>query len=167
MANSQRPLVNQRLYYCRLHLQWLTAELDKQSLPKAVLEQALGGSTLVHLVLAYRAYLQEIAEAYNVPLSSFQSVTDLNAMLVLQNTGCAEANELVELEQRGWLKELLLQYQAINELRPPQHLGASSVQPIMVTQVANESSSSLSDCSRFYTQLSELIDNQRTRLEEW
>ncbi|MEE8059090.1 MAG: DUF6586 family protein [Pseudomonadales bacterium] len=166
MANAQRPIVIQRLYFCRLHLEWWSAELARQETPKAIIEQSLGESTLFHLVMAYRAYLQEIATAYTVPAIDYVNAGDLIATLSAQGYDSAEARELAALEVgMGWLAGLLTQYSALGPLRGP--TAVSSLQVISASQVNNTDPIGLEDCRDYFQALSEIIDNQRTRLEEW
>ncbi len=167
MANEQRPIVNQRLYFCRLHLEYLFAELEKQRTAKVIVEQSLGESIVLHLVLTYRAYLLEIAAAYTVPLSTFCSASELMAALSHHNHPSAEAQELLALEQDGWLHELLLRYRELGGARNLPRANRSPAQNLVVTHVDSHQVLDAEQC-RFYLQsLSELIENQRTRLEEW
>ena len=50
MANAQRPVVNQRLYFSRLHIDWLSQQLANEEIAKSVLEQSLGESAVFHLI---------------------------------------------------------------------------------------------------------------------
>jgi hypothetical protein len=167
MANSYRPIVNQRLYFCRLHLQMLAEQLAEQQVAKPVLEQALGESVLFHLVLTYRAYMAEIALAYAVDLQPPENAGQLITLLADQGYESAEAQELLAVESDGlWLGELLQQY---SELGPVQ----ANIRPrtaatlISATESASSWGFSLSVLQSYFDALSEIIDNQRARLEEW
>ena len=166
MANSQRPVVNQRLYFCCLHLQWLQQQLAEQDVPKLVLEQSLGESTILHLAMAYRAYLTEIAIAYtSSTLSSFDNASALLEFLEAQGYESAEAKELQQLEQGGWLAELLVRYHRLgNEIRAAK---PAAVQSIAVAELDSSGAISLDSLSHCFQQLGAVIDNQRARLEEW
>lgn len=167
MANLQRPLVNQRLYFCRLHLQWLEAQLSEQQLPRQLLERSLGESILLHLVLAYRAYLSEIAEAYAVKEQSFLNADELIAALAVAGFESAEAKELSLLESADrWLGRLLMQFSGISRLdmSVKQNRSASVITSVEQHQEQDFSYLYLSD---YFLYLSDLIENQRSRLEEW
>ena len=167
MANAQRPVVNQRLYFCRLHIDWLTEQLAHQEVPKSVLEQSLGESTLFHLINTYQAYLAEIAVAYTLPMTDFHDASELIAAMHAADQQCAEANELRELElSDSWLSQLKQQYSAIG----PVHRNVQSTKNSQIVAFSSADTSGTIDlaCSkRYWQQLSALIENQRARLEEW
>ena len=167
MANSQRPIVNQRLYFCRLHLQWLEQQLEGEEIPRRVLEQSLGESILFHLVVAYRAYLAEIATAYTASSSaSFSDASELVAALEAQGYSSAEARELQQLEQgNSWLAELLSGYQTLGGVE--QSVKSSAPQMITAFEVDASQKIDLDSASDYFQALNAVIENQRSRLEEW
>ena len=169
MANAQRPIVNQRLYFCRLHLDWLSQELAREDLPQSVLEQSLGESLLFHLMMAYRAYLQEIAVAYSTPVHDVHNAQQLLTRLESNGYTSAEASELKGLEEaESWLAELFQRYRSVGSLqraaaviRPQslareQHCTEGTTGPLTNTE-----------CQGYFQALTAVIDNQRSRLEEW
>ena len=116
--NPERAAVNQRLYLCRLHIDWLDEALQAEQLPRHIVEQALGESTLLHLTLCYRSYLREISYAYLSHAVDVESAADLVAFLQQRQLSSGEANELAALEQSSsWLSEFLAAYS---------HLGSGS-----------------------------------------
>ena len=167
MVNVQRPIVNQRLYYCRLHLQWLAEQLDLQLIPKSLLLQSLGESVIYHLVLAYRAYLSEIATAYALPASSLDSAAELVMALAAKNSESAEAAELQLLEiSPCWLTDLLACFQSPSVVHGAKtKLGTATM--ISLTEIDSSQDLSLNKFEYYLKQLNELISEQRTRLEEW
>ena len=167
MANEQRPIVNQRLYFCRLHLEYLAVELDRQQTPKVVVEQSLGESIVLHLVLAYRAYLREIAIAYAIPGAAYTTASDLIAALYQSCQQSAEAKELAALEQDGWLCELLTRYCALGSVEAEAKDRPASASGITVMQIDDKQPLDLALCRHYLQSLNELIENQRSRLEEW
>ena len=166
MANAQRPIVNQRLYFCRLHLDWLSEQLAQQRIAKSVLQQCLGESVQFHLVLAYRAYLAEIAVAYNLSSINFADASDLAADLSAQGLESAEAKELQQLESAGWLSELLAYHRSIGPLQAPVRQPRAS-QVISFADVSADGVLDLACCQSYYQSLNQIIENQRERLEEW
>lgn len=165
MANSQRPTVNQQLYFCRLHIDWLSQELDKDILPKAIVEGALGKSTILQLQATYRCYLKEIGEAYNAPDNNYQSAQHLIEVLKGLGLESSEASELFDLESNDWLHELIGFRQHAIVTASKQSL--PRVDYIAVIQNEVELITSLNSCKNIFHALSQLIENQRTRLEEW
>lgn len=166
MANEQRPEVNQRLYFCRLHLGFMSSEFEKQKIARTVVEQALAESTVLHLMLAYRAYLREIAMANGIAAEKMAGAQELIAVLSGQGHQAAEADELLALEQDGWLGELLLLYQGLADQAPASpHSG--SAQGIALTQLASEERPTFERCQQYFNRLTDIIENQRTRMEEW
>lgn len=165
MENPQRPLVNQRLYYCRLHVKWMEQALEKGEIARNVIEQSFSESVLFHLVKTYQCYLAEIATAYGAPCEYLGDVMALEQLLSQQQLESAEAREIAELASSGWLGELLETYQAI-----PAAVSAtkSSFSPQAIPAVQVQQSSAGLERSRFLLEsMEKLIENQRDRLEEW
>ncbi|MGK0500271.1 MAG: hypothetical protein ACJAYG_001920 [Oceanicoccus sp.] len=172
MANSQSRIVNQRLYFCRLHLQWLDQQLQLQMLPKALLEQSLAESALFHLQMAYRAYLLEIAEAYNLKPDSIKSVEQLMACIGEQQLRSAEAYEIEQLAQQAesWLSSMLQVYAQLDEdsvslpQQGYQQANMINISPVQAVGSCELSAELVHNC---HQQLTALIENQRLRLQEW
>lgn len=175
MANEQSSIVNQRLYFCGIHLDCLSSALKAQKTPKVVVQQSLGESIVLHLMLTYRAYLQEIALAYNVSNATTQQSFDTSSELVefLSGQDCqsAEAQELLMLEDNdSWLTQLLLKYHQLGNSQFASMSRARTGQPdqqFTLAQIDNEQSLDLETCEYYFHQLKAVIENQRTRLEEW
>lgn len=165
MASAKRPLVNQRLYYARLHRDWLQEKLDEQQHPKAIVEQALGESLVMHLVMAYRVYLQEVAEAYQLDTDA-ERAQQLSEQMTIQGISSAECEELCALESgQEWLARLLKLYKGIGEAEEPvkNHPSASAIQ----LQVVDSQTFNAPELLQLYHNLQALIDKQRGCLEEW
>lgn len=162
MANQQRPIVNQRLYFSRLHLQWLQRELAGGELAAATVEQALGESLLFHLYRCYQAYLLELAESYGLYPASIDNATSFMALLDAQGKSSAEANELCALESsNSWLAAMLAS--ATSAVLPGNSPATNAT--IAVVQVG---AVGFCECGQKYLdKLSALIENQRGQLEEW
>ncbi|MFA7553614.1 MAG: DUF6586 family protein [Spongiibacteraceae bacterium] len=167
MNNDQRPVVNQRLYFCRLHLQWLSEQLQQQILPQGLLNQCLGESVLLHLVMAYRAYLVEIAAAYSIDTAPITDVQALIAKLEANGKESAEAKELLQLTLPGqWLSDLLEKYQAIGPVSVA--INKPGLGQFIAVREIDSSPSINWDCLQSWLeQLNQVIANQRARLEEW
>ena len=167
MSNHQRPLVNQRLYFCRLHLDWLGEQLRQQVLAKKLVEQALGESIIHHLVLAYRAYLEEIAVAYNLTPAPFNSAGELIDALADEQQASAEAQEWLLLEEAksSWLSALRRLHSA--QSVAPAVASRRSSEAIVYTELDPAQSVDLPLLEGFYQALHDLISRQRNQLEEW
>lgn len=167
MDNTARPQVNQRLYFAALHLDTQERLVAEQQLPRRVIEQAFGESIVMHLVLAYRHYLGELAEAYAVTCSAPQRAADLQQAISAAGKAAAECQELAALEQPGhWLHTLQQAFAALGTVPTSAAAVPRSGDTIPLQPVAG----ALPDTQQLrqlYTELQAVIDNQRTRLQEW
>ncbi|WP_339339038.1 DUF6586 family protein [uncultured Oceanicoccus sp.] len=167
MANAQRPVVNQRLYFVGLHIEWLAEQLANQMIAKTVLEQSLGESVLFHLIKTYQAYLAEIAAAYTVPLTDFTNAKQLLELLEVEGRQSSEALELYELEAAdSWLNKLQRQYHSIGPV-DRSGTGSQNSQIVAISNSDNRNTLDLESIKHYWQQLTAIIDNQRERLEEW
>ncbi len=167
MANAQRPVVNQRLYFCRLHIDWLAEQLSHQEIAKSVLEQSLGESALFHLIKTYQAYLAEIATAYSLALADFSDAKDLLEAMEQAEQYSAEALELRELESSpSWLNQLQAQYAAIGPIHQVTN-SAKNSQIVAFSSPDTGGTIALETIELYWQQLSAVVENQRARLEEW
>ena len=172
MASQLRPIVNQRLYFARLHCDWIAQEQDKQQLPKRVIEQSLGESVIFHLVMAYRAYLSEVGEAYLQPQRAYSSALELLQFFSEQKVESAQVSELALLEGRsepdGWLRDLLaLHMQSVNSAHTLPAVAVNSRNTLAITLTDQADELSLERGLHFHHCLSVLIETQRLCLEEW
>lgn len=162
-ANQQRPVVNQRLYFAHLHLQWLERELASEDLPAATVEQALGESLFFHLQAAYRSYLLEIAESYGLFPQSLDSARDFQLLLEREGKTAAQVTELVGLETSdSWLAYLLSN--ATDAVLPVNKVPSGSNIALVELATGETTVERAKHCCE---QLSALIENQRVQLEEW
>lgn len=168
MSNSQRATVNERLYFCRIHLDSLRHEIAREEVGRLTLESAFAESVLLHLRRAYEAYLSEIAEAYNVSGAGFHDAAQLVASLGAASSHSAEAQECLNLESgASWLAEILDFDSAATLLRS--QVQQQPVQNPSHNLLASKVSSgiSLGELESYFNSLSALIESQRQRLEEW
>lgn len=167
MANQQRPYVNQRLYFASLHLDWMKAEIAKQQISRSDINQALGESVAIHLVMAYRCYLKELAVAYQLPVKPLQSAAQLAGCLCSEGMESAECHELLALERGGdWLSMLLAEVGLLEGESEPetpltQSAGDIKFRAVKASALTHESLTAI------YTALRALIEKQRNHLEEW
>ncbi len=165
MAEDFKGRVNERLYYCRLHLDWFDREVERAVLPRRVIEGALGDSAFHHLLLAYRAYLAEIASDNGLPAPALVDASGLIAALAAIGRESAEASHLNQLESSSsWLSTIIR-----FDRQPPQP-PASSVTLVKgdIPLLQQSDRQSVRDeAEHCLTELQALIDSQRGCLEEW
>ena len=168
MANRQCAIVNQRLYFCRLHIDWLQQEVQLQKLPRHIVEQSLGESVLCHLVLTYRAYLIELFEAYTSSSIKLVDATELIDQLALHNMHSAEAREMQLLEvHEDWLGQMLLQFESLGPVEAVRN-ASSSPQAIAFAEVdASSQDFSVERLQMYFDNLNALISHHRAHSQEW
>lgn len=172
MANAERPNVNQRLYFASLHLRTMEQLLAEQQLPRQVIEQAFGASVLMHLVMAYRNYLRELAVAYLLPVEHYDGARQLEQTLAAQGKVSAECRELLALEREsGWLSGMLSAFAGLGRPSPadgrwPASGGDGAPSAIRLRTI-DDDFVSRDNLESVLRALQGLIENQRTRLEEW
>lgn len=169
MANPERANVNQRLYFASLHLQCMRDLLAQQQVPGAVVERALGESVVNHLIVAYRAYLRELAAAYLLPDANADSAQQLSQLLANAGKQSAECAELLALEQSDtWLSDLQRAYAGLGTaVSAGTGAARGSAGGAISLQQREHSVYELQTLEQMHRQLHAVIENQRTRLEEW
>ena len=168
MPVVQRAVVNQRLYFCRLHVDWFSEQVDKEQVPRRIIEQSLGGSLIFHLVMAYKAYLSEIAESCSVPDAMLNDAAQLITLLENESHICAAATELSSLENsKNWLSSLLARYeqQSSSFIDLSNTKTSSGIQLVDVDD--NLGTLDVVAGKALFDSLRALIERQRIQLEEW
>lgn len=165
MSNSQRAMVNERLYFCRIHLDSLRSEIEREQVVRLTLESAFSESVLLHLRRAYQAYLSEIAEAYGVSGTRFTGAAHLIAALGSGSGSSAEAQECLNLEtDSSWLAEIL-DVENSAPHAPPQVQQQKPAHNLLTSSAG--STLGLDELQSYFNNLSALVESQRQRLEEW
>lgn len=168
MANTYRSLVNQRLYFCSLHIEWLNDQIAHQKIAKSVAEQALGESIVFHLIQAYQNYLSEIASSYSIEVDGLQNAEQLVDLLTTNKQSSAEAQELLACEAEGsWLGELIQQYRTIGPIQSPKIKPLRSSTMISALEVDTTLDFNVERLTDYFKNLTGIVENQRSRLEEW
>lgn len=104
--NAARGLANRDLYLAGILLDCWEQALARQELPAAALAEAFHGAVRAHLRSAYGWFLLAVLGVESLPDAPPRGCT----ALPLLTPGKAEPGEIREfrqLEQRGWLAELL------------------------------------------------------------
>lgn len=157
MSNPFQPKVQQKLSHCRMSLQWLEASerVGRQE------EEALLQGALVHLAIACRLYLRELA--YNLSVTTPERIFQ-----VLDLVDAAPAGAGVE-ELRGqeWIASL---FAAEREILNPTVQGPSvSTGPhiIAADRAVGTSEVTIERVKQFLNELSQLVERQRLSFEEY
>ena len=172
MANPYRSLVNQRLYFCSLHIEWLGDQIADQAIARAVAEQALGESIVFHLIQAYQCYLSEIASSYSIDADNLQTAEQLVGLLAGNKQSSAEAQELLACEApESWLGKLIQQHHMLGSVQMSNQTPNTkrSLPSAMISAVEVDATLdfSLERLQTYLKNLKAIIENQRSRLEEW
>ncbi|MGK0440801.1 MAG: hypothetical protein ACJA0N_000596 [Pseudohongiellaceae bacterium] len=147
--------VNQRLYCCRLQLDYYQQLVAQADLPVSVIYCLAGESSLHHLKALYYAYLKEIAANYNQP-----QLTPQSAIALTDHIQTAEVEELSSLESTdgSWLSELLQCRQSEAVTRHP---------GVIMSSVAADTALDVNVLRLTLDELKLLISRQRELTQEW
>jgi hypothetical protein len=163
MHNPYIQRVYQKLAHCRILL--AQAQLSSDSITGKQQQEALLQGGAVHLAVAYRFYLRELAQGYSLPHP--EGITDLGALLNhAQAAGqlWPEAEELTRLEAEGWLADLLRAEADV--LLPSLEAAPKTVNIIAAsTLIAEPLTPQL--LSEWLTHFADLVERQRMSGEEY
>jgi hypothetical protein len=103
---TPRSLANQKLYHARILAQSWRRELDAESIPATVLADAFDLAARTHLRLAYGWFLLAITQPASLPDTPPGNCDALPEVAEGQAVP-GEIRELRQLEQRGWVADML------------------------------------------------------------
>lgn len=153
---------NEKLYHAQLLIgQALQAE--------GALQRALVEAVLFELVLAYRAFLSEIAATTGAKLQA-DDARRMQQLLQQRQSDSASINELVGLERGGdWPAQLLQAHAAATALESSsKSSGVQATDPLRLVAVDNGFGEADAErCQRWLQLLQSFIDTQRSYLQEW
>ena len=162
MNKQQQAATNERLYCCRLQLDWYIQQAASATLPTRIIEIACGEGLRSQLIAAYRAYLAELSVTYNGPDAIFSNAAGLN----VANIQSAELNELLVLEATdSWLSQLLKDAPRSHSDRSNKPAKGGDI--ALFQAPAEQSSLSIDALQHSYLSLKKLIDTHRSHSEEW
>lgn len=162
MNRHERAVTNERLYCCRLQLDWYAQQLNSGLLAPRILEIACGEGLKSQLMTAYHSYLVELCATYNWPVTSFNTAVDLKEATV----SCAELSELLVLEREdSWLSRLL--DESCSVIISDTSLPASGGDIQLFQASSQQSLLSIEELQSCYLSLKKLIDKHRSHSEEW
>lgn len=126
--SSPRGLANHSLYLARIQLAAWSAELEREIIPAATLDQAFAPAACDHLKRAYGWFLLTLSghdDTSTAPPRCCSELPDIATGKALP----AEIKEFAQLEQDGWLADLLsVHITAPSQPRPvPGHMGNLAV----------------------------------------
>ena len=176
MAITHISLVNQKLVYAGTLIALATGQGEPLTTSQRLVRRALEDSVLMQLELAYRFYLRELGENYQ--LKQFNQISDaagLVATLVAANKSPSEAQELFELERTpgSWLAQLLAAASGLSRSPEPQKpakafVDANTIALVDVTgQDSPDEPLSLDDLSSWLAEFRNLILRQRETSAEY
>ena len=122
--SSPRGLANHSLYLARIQLAAWSAELEREIIPAATLAQAFAPAACDHLKRAYGWFLLTLSGHSDTSIAPPRCCSELPEIATGKALP-AEIKEFAQLEQAGWLAELLsFQITAPSQHRPvPGHRG--------------------------------------------
>src|SRR5690606_30326307 len=165
MSRKSLTLVNQKLTHARL---LLTALERAEGATAPALAEAVVG----HLVCAYRHYLRELAENYQVRLpGSIHSEASLSAALAMMDKHPSEAQELADLRTlpSSWVSEMHLTYERLwaypaQSVASRESAGLIPLVPLEDLDVAPLSSGQLRE---WYEKFQDMLQRHRETSAEW
>jgi hypothetical protein len=104
--SSPRGLANHSLYLARIQLAAWNAELEREIIPAATLEQAFAPAACDHLKRAYGWFLLTLSGHADTSAAPPRCCSELPEIATGKALP-AEIQEFAQLEQDGWLAQLL------------------------------------------------------------
>ena len=164
MSANIASLVNQQLYHCELLLKQLD-QLDQQSFDFRASYQALLNAALYASFLAYRGFLQELAESCQLQIRPTVLAELVQALEHESRSHACVANLQSLIDQPdSWLQQLLNAEQQLFEQAPSQRKAAAN--PQLIALSVNRSIDA-PEISALNQTLKQFIALQREFLQEW
>ena len=104
--SSPRGLANHSLYLARIQLAAWSAELEREIIPAATLDQAFAPAACDHLKRAYGWFLLTLTGHTDTSTAPPQCCSELPEIAIGKALP-AEIKEFAQLEKGGWLADLL------------------------------------------------------------
>jgi hypothetical protein len=153
-----RGLANHRLYLAALVLDAWRSALARESVPALVLDQAFAPAVREHLLFAYGSFLLAITQPDAAPSASPpRCCAELPAPAPGKALG-GEVAEFRQLEQQGWLAELLVPLPAL-----PAESGRSVGGNLLAPRAEFPDCET---CTQWHTSLAALMDRMSDSLAE-
>lgn len=154
--SSARGRANHQLYLARIVLASWREALARQDIPAKVLTQAFQGAVRNHLIVAYGWFLLEVSRAESLPEAPPRSCAELPAPAE-GKVFPAEIREFQQLEDKGWLSEMLAERDpAPLPVQNPNNLAVAAAEQAGPDQV-----------ERWLRQLAAAFDRMGASLDEY
>ncbi len=174
MASVYISRTNQKLYFCRLHLDQLKSAEHSAGWSKHALVESYMESVLFHLACAYSSFLREIAEVYRISPENVDTLEQLEQALSDQGLEAPEAKELVQLASSdSWLSQLLAAYQACwtaeerEQAQRSPHASLSEIHVVQVNPDHTEECEVIEQLEQWLVAFRELVERHRESMKEW
>lgn len=171
MAKHQLSKANQKLYFVSILLDAIKqAEADEKLMNKKAIVQANMEACLFHLVSAYRGFVWEICNTYDVKVDASMSVSDIQQAAAEEGKQIQELNHFMSLEsaQDSWLSELLRAYEKTESLDPALTSKVESPASLNAIEVRKvEESETPEKIFQWHNILKSEIESFRPTLSEW
>lgn len=171
MAKHKQGKANQQLYFAKLHLQAIeSAERDDNLLNKKAVLTANREAAIFQLVSAYRSFLWEVAQTYDIAFLETDQLQDVSRKAKSAGLEVSELNRFDSLEsdKKSWLSELLSAWDKIKSFDPK--VNAVVVQPANLNsiEIIRENESEALDVLQLWLRkLYEEVASIRELLGEW
>lgn len=170
MSNPYLGRVNQQLIFARHQLQ---SRLDETNASDRMRNQGLLNAGIWHLRWAYRAYIAEVGANYKLQQPELPvDARSLGGALQAINKHPAEAQELLKLENEGFIAELLAALGSIEQVEaglipaPPSEQ-SDPLKLIDISQEPEKISYDFDDLANWIASFKELIDRHREHMIEY
>lgn len=169
MAKHVSGKANQQLYFASIHLQAIsTAEANEALLHKTAVIEAEKQAALSCLLRAYRSFIWEICQTYELETHADMSLAQVQAAATEQAKSITELNRFAALERESgsWLQQLLQAYASMSRLQPQQTAAQPAADGLIAVQKRDETSTP-EKILNWHKALKSEIETLRTQLAEW
>ena len=130
--------------------------------------EALLEASLLQLVFAIRAYLNELAENYQCAAAgSISSPAELQQALQAMDKQPAELNEILIADSEGWLKELYATHSRIGQHNPGGAAPVRQARPGLIeTRQVKAGELDCDSLEQWLTRVKELVERHREMMVE-
>lgn len=171
MAKHRPGKSNQKLYFAKIHLEFLNELNTKENLlHRKALYQAHKEAFLFQLYGAYEAMLWEVANTYDIDMQAGMGAAGAYALCQQKGIASPEIERVFELSQRKghWLAEFLMEWRKACSLDP--HENATVVAPanlnaIEIRRVDNEENTD--QLNQWHREMNSILNETRSILGEW
>ncbi len=171
MSGTYIKQTNQALAQARVLIEACESAEADHGWSQAIRQSAFQNATLFQLMLALNAYRREIADTSNIAVESISTLGGLVSAFEQRGALTGEVTELqsLQLNPDSWLCRLESAYLGCwnpDAERSDADVKGSEIQLFQINAGA-EREISVNQLQVIYTELSELINRQRSAMQEW